>query len=118
MSDSIFDTIKKMLGLDPDYDPFDVELQAYINSALIALKQIGVGTGLIIAGHDETFEDLTDNEALVPLIKHYIYLKVKTVWDVNSLNSNTLSALKEQIVEDEWRIREENEKVIYNETNV
>lgn len=113
MQDSILITIKQMLGLEPDYTPFDTEIIALVNSALITLKQIGIGDGFLITGPDELFEEFVTDSSLVPLIKNYLYLKVRTTWDVNAINSGTLTALKEQIAELEWRIREENEKVIY-----
>lgn len=113
MNESILDSIKKLLGLEPEYTPFDSEIVTYINSALITLKQLGIGGGFMITGAEETYADFLTAPSLLPLIKNYIVLKVKIVWDVNSLNSNTLSAYKEQIAELEWRIREENEQVIY-----
>lgn len=113
MNESVLNTIKQLLGLGPEYTPFDSEIIVYINSALMTLKQLGIGGGFLITNVDATFGDFITAPSLVPMIQNYIFLKVKIVWDANSLNSNTLAAYKEQIAELEWRIREENEKVIY-----
>ena len=39
---SIIDTIKKMLGLSPDYSAFDTDILFFINSAIMDLSQLGV----------------------------------------------------------------------------
>ena len=113
MNDSILNTVKRLLGLAEEYTPFDTEIIVFINSALLTLKQIGVGDGFTINGAEETFADFLTNPALVPLVKNYLFYKVKMVWDVNSMSQNAFTAYKEQLAECEWRIREENEKVIY-----
>ena len=43
MTDSILDTIKKMLGVDSSYDAFDIDIITHINSVFMNLFQIGVG---------------------------------------------------------------------------
>ena len=40
--DSILDTIKKLLGIQPEYTSFDEDIIVGINSAFAALNQIGV----------------------------------------------------------------------------
>ena len=43
MDDSILDSIKIILGVDPEYEAFDSEILMAINSALMALTQLGLG---------------------------------------------------------------------------
>ena len=44
MEYSILNTIKKMLGLDANYTTFDTDIIVHINSALMTLTQLGVGS--------------------------------------------------------------------------
>lgn len=44
MPETILTCIKQMLGLTEDYTPFDRELVMHINSVLMILNQLGVGT--------------------------------------------------------------------------
>ena len=43
MDDSILDTIKQLLGIQYDYTAFDTDIIVHINSAFMALNQLGVG---------------------------------------------------------------------------
>ena len=43
MDDSILDSIKKILGMPPEYDAFDTDLVIHINSVFGILAQLGVG---------------------------------------------------------------------------
>ena len=58
MDKSILTSIKKMLGIDPDYDVFDVDIIIAINSYLMALTQLGLGppSGFSISGAEETWD--------------------------------------------------------------
>ena len=61
--DSILDSIKKMLGLDVSYTPFDVDIMVNINAVFSILNQLGIGeSGFVISGSEETWSDfLGDN---------------------------------------------------------
>lgn len=108
MCDSILNTIKKMLGLEADYTPFDAELVVHINSAIMALRQIGVGpaTGFAIQGSDSVWSDLIGDNTKLEALKSYIYLKVRTVFDPPS-SSIAMDAIQKQIDEYEWRLNVE-----------
>lgn len=106
---SILYSVKKMMGLDPDYTPFDTDLIVHINSVIMVLRQLGVGpqSGYAITGPDETWSDyLGDDESLLEIVKSYIYLKVRTVFDPPS-NSYVMDAIQKQISEYEWRLNVE-----------
>lgn len=107
--ESILYSIKKMMGLDPDYTPFDTDLVLHINSVIMILRQLGIGpqSGYAITGPDETWGDyLGSNEPLLEAVKSYIYLKVRTVFDPPS-NSYVMDAIQKQISEYEWRLNVE-----------
>lgn len=109
MQESILYTIKKMLGLDPDYSAFDVGIIIHINSVIMILRQLGVGPqdGYSITGPDEQWSDyLGDQASLLESVKSYIYLKVRSVFDPPS-NSYVQDAIQKQIAEYEWRLNVE-----------
>ena len=107
--DSILQSIKKLLGLDEDYDAFDDDVMMHINSVLMILTQLGVGpkNGFSITGEEETWEDyLGEDISKLSAVKTYVYLKVKTMFDPTS-SSVVNEATKEILKELEWRLNSE-----------
>lgn len=103
--DSILFTIKKMLGLDDEYTPFDVDVTVNINSAIMTLTQLGVGPkeGFHVSGYAEKWSDFLTNEVMLGGAKTYIYLKVKMLFDPPT-NSFVMEAMKQQAEEIGWRL--------------
>ena len=112
MSESILDTIKNMLGLEKDYNAFDTEIIAYINSALFTLSQLGVGPeeGFSITGSDEVWSDFVENTSKFIAVRTFIKLKVQLLFDPPS-NSFAVDAVNKQIDELIWRLCLEAEEV-------
>lgn len=110
--DSILTSIKKMLGITEEYTQFDPDITLYINSALMTLMQIGVGTpeGFNVVDKNELWTDFL-GEDLKKLggVQSYVYLKVKLIFDPPQ-NSFTIDALKKQADELEWRLNHEADK--------
>lgn len=105
-SESILQSIKKLLGIEPDYTYFDQDLIIHINSVLSILSQIGFGSeeGFFITGDTETWDDLFDeSNPQMQLVKSYIYLKVRLMFDP-PLNSTVINSINAQIAELEWRL--------------
>lgn len=103
--ESILDSIKKMIGVDKDYGAFDVDLIIAINGVFTILNQLGVGPEkeYSIAGPDETWLEFFGVTDAINLVKPYMYLKCKLIFDPPS--SGVLNeALERQIAEYEWRI--------------
>lgn len=106
MPDSILLTIKKMLGLAPDYDAFDIDVLIGINSAIMVLSQVGVGPdkGFVVAGPTETWEDLLGQETIdLESVKMYVYLATKLLFDPPT-SSHVQTAMEESKRELEWRL--------------
>lgn len=103
--DSILTSIKKLLGIDPDYTHFDADLILHINSVFSILNQLGVGpsTGFAIADSYAVWTDFLGESLKLELVKTYVSLKVKLIFDP-PLSSAAMEAVKEQIKELEWRI--------------
>lgn len=104
--DSILNSIKKLIGMDPEYTQFDTDLIVYINSIFAILKQVGVGpeNGFSISDDSATWDEyLPDYDKNFEFVKTYIQQRVKLVFDP-PLTSSVLDAMKETIKELEWRL--------------
>ena len=103
--ESILNTIKKMLGLEADYDAFDTDIIVNINMVFNILLQLGVGPteGFSITGPDEEWSDYIDDMRKLEMVKTYIYLKVKQIFDTGT-SSALNNAIDNQIKELEWRL--------------
>lgn len=102
---TILADVKKMIGPSANYDYFEPELIIHINTALNVLKQLGIGPDegySITADGDDTWEDFLDENVNIEMVKTYVFLKVKTLFDPPS--SGTIAeAYKAAIAEFEWR---------------
>lgn len=105
INSSILLVIKKLLNVPADLDHFDQDLLIHINSALSVVNQLGLGPseGLVIAGPEETWAQLKLDSTKIELVKTYIYLKVKSVFDPPTIGAVSQS-LEKNISEIEWRI--------------
>lgn len=112
MEESILVSIKKMLGLEADYNAFDTDVIIAINSALMVLSQLGGCTqGFSITGYNEKWSDMLGDSKLLETAKLYIYLKTKVAFDPPS-SSFVLSSFENQIKEMEWRLNVQFESVV------
>lgn len=103
--ESILTSIKKMLGITEEYEHFDADLIMHINSAFMILNQLGVGpaNGFRITGEDETWGDFIPADQQLELVKSYMHLKVKLLFDP-PLGSAVIEVMNRQISEFEWRL--------------
>ena len=108
MEESIFESIKSLLGPDASYGVFDQDILIHINTAISVLTQLGVGpaTGFMVTGSDETWQDFIGDDMILQMVKTYIYMKVKMAFDPPA-NSSVLSAYSEACKEYEWRLNVE-----------
>ena len=105
MEESIFKTIKQLLGPDADYDVFDQDVLIFINTAIATLTQLGVGPseGFRVTGESETWSDFIGDRKDIDSVKSYIYMKVRLAFDPPT--SGTVStAYEEACKEYEWRL--------------
>lgn len=115
--ESILDSIKKLLGIESEYDAFDTDVIIHINSVFMVLNQLGVGPKdpFVIRGCDEQWSDFDPNIGLVEAVKSYMYLKIRLLFDPP--NSGVLhEAMERQISEFEWRLNIQAEGGVQNES--
>ena len=104
-AESILTSIKKLLGIAEDYTQFDVDLIIHINTVLSILGQIGVGdeSRYSIVDKSTTWDTLIGYESKLDMVKSYVYLKVKILFDPPQ-SSAVMEAINRTISELEWRI--------------
>ena len=105
MEESILITIKKLLGIAKEYNNFDLDIIAHINTVFMTLNQLGVGPaeGFRIEDDSATWNEYISDPLQFNAIQTYIYLKVKIVFDP-PLSSAVMEANKQTINELEWRL--------------
>lgn len=106
ISESILTSIKKLLGIDENYKHFDADIIMHINSVFSILTQMGVGpsNGFSISGKDDTWSAfITDKPNIFSLVKSYVYMKVRLLFDP-PLSSAAIESINRQISEFEWRL--------------
>jgi len=114
MEDSILKSTKKILGLDADYTPFDLDIITHINAAFSILNQLGVGPEASFFIEDDTsvWADFNVPTNQLNLVKTYVYLKVRILFDPPA-TSYLISAATDQIKEYEWRLNVFREVELY-----
>jgi hypothetical protein len=102
-----------MLGIPSDVVVFDVDVRININSALMALNQLGIGPyeGLFVEDDTTLWSDLLGERKDLEAVKTYIYLKTRLGFDPPA-NSFLVSSFKEQITELEWRLNVQAERTV------
>jgi len=109
MNDSILNTIKQMLGITTTQTEFDTDIIIHINTVINILHQLGIfhseNDGYSITGTSEKWSDYLTDINKLQMVKTYVYLKVKLIFDP-PLNATVISSMKEQIAELEFRLLE------------
>src|SRR5699024_10648602 len=103
--DSILDDIKKMLGLSSDYTVFDKDIIIHINTAIMALQQMGVGVSYAyyVQNARDRWDDFLNGHEDLEAVKTYIYLRVRMAFDPPT-SSAVIDAMSRTMSELEWRL--------------
>ena len=102
--ESILDTVKKLLGIQAEYTNFDEDIIVHINTAFATLNQLGVGPAEGFYVDDKTvFWDEYITTVNMQMIKSYIYLKVRILFDPPT-SSVLMDSMNRSIAELEWRL--------------
>lgn len=106
--DSILNSIKKMLGIDPDNHDFDLDILVNLNSSIFILQQNGIDPkdGFTLTNENQTYEDYLKDEDLnlKDAIAMYLFVRTKTWFDPPS-SSIVMETYKQTANELLWRIR-------------
>lgn len=112
MTESILNTIKKLLGMTPEYLAYDADIIVAINTVFNALYQMGVGpaTPFSISDNTDSWSSFTEHRKTIDMVKTYMFIKVKLIFDP-PLNSSVLESYKQMASEYEWRLHVEDDIV-------
>lgn len=102
---SILDSVKKDLGIMPDYTHFDPDIIMGINTALSILTQLGVGpeSGFSISDNTAEWDDFIPDDPRLEMVKSYVSKKTKQLFDPPNTGplSDAFNKVLEELV---WRI--------------
>lgn len=116
MIESILDSVKHALNLQPDYTPFDQDVILHINSVFSTINQLGVGpdAGFMIEDKTAVWSDFLQGDPRYNNIKTYVYLRVRLLFDPPTIGY-LVTAMQDQIKELEWRINVQREGVAWTD---
>lgn len=102
---SILTSIKKLLGIEEEYEHYDPDIIIHINSVFMILNQLGIGpsTGFTIKDETAMWTDFVEDTTKIEAVKTYVYLKVKLIFDP-PLSSAVMESIKQQLSELEFRL--------------
>lgn len=102
---SILTSTKKVLGIEENYEAFDEDILMHINSVFATLNQLGIGPepGFAIEDKTATWDTFLGADLRLASVKTYMYLRVRLLFDPPA-TSFAIAAMKEQIIETEWRL--------------
>ena len=105
MVDSIFSSVKKVVGLLGDDGSFDEDILLHINSVVSTLRQLGLSipADFYVEDDVQTWRDLLGEYRDLDLVKSYMTMKVRLMFDPPS-SSFGLASMTEMVKEFEWRI--------------
>lgn len=108
--ESILTSIKLLLGITEDYEAFDQQIISHINSVFMVLTQLGVGPpdGFMITSKIDIWNEFISDDKKMQLVKSYMYLKVKMLFDPPS-SSAVIDSTNRMINEFEWRLNSQAE---------
>ena len=103
--ESILTSIKKLLGINEEYEQFDPDIIMHINSVFMILNQLGVGPSESFSIQDSksVWSDFMPSGSNLEAVKSYMHLKVKLMFDPPS-SSAVMDAINRTIAELEWRL--------------
>lgn len=106
MTESILESTKQRLGIPEGVTNFDAEIVPLINLSINTLFQLGLGPSdsYKITGPIETWHDYIGDDKRLEMVKDYIFMKVKLLWDSNTMAGAVIEVYKAQIKELESRI--------------
>lgn len=105
-TESVLQSIKKVLQIPSEYTAFDIDVTMHINSVLSTLYQLGFGATddqFVITDGNDTWANLFTGYKAVNMIQTYIGMRVKQIFDPFQTGFATTS-YDAQIKELEWRI--------------
>lgn len=114
MEESVLLSTKKILGISPSDESFDLDVMTHINSAFSILDQAGMPVDQFLENPDQTWADVYPMQSYeqLSLIKTCVYLQVRLLFDPPATSFH-IAAAQEQIREHIWRLNVRREETEY-----
>lgn len=102
--ESILNSVKKLLGIQPEYKAFDEDIIIHINTVFVILNQLNIGPkgGFFIVDETATWDSYSTSINHT-MVKTFVYLKVRLLFDPPT-NSALIESINGLISELEWRL--------------
>ena len=103
---SILDSVKKVIGMDPSYTAFDIDIVMHINSQFSKLYNLGVGpknAAFEIEDNKAKWSDFLQGKTNINMVKTYVCMAVRLIFDPPP-TSFGIEAVKTEIQEMGWRL--------------
>ncbi len=104
--ESILTSIKKLLGIEEQYEQFDTDIIMCINTVLATLAQLGIGPreGFEIKDKSAAWDELLRGDKRYNLVKSYVHLRVRLLFDP-PLSQAVTEVINKTVSELEWRMQ-------------
>lgn len=111
MIQSILDSIKKSLNIDPAVQAFDEDIMLHINAVFGTLNQLGVGPqeGFRVESATTEWDSYFGGDSNLNEVKTYVFLRVRLLFDPPTM-SFLIASMEKQITELEWRLNTKREE--------
>ena len=103
---SILDSVKKVIGMDPSYTAFDIDIIMHINTQFSKLYNLGVGpknAAFEIEDQNAKWSDFLQGKTNINMAKTYVCMAVRLIFDPPP-TSFGIEAVKTEIQELGWRL--------------
>lgn len=103
---SILDSVKKVIGMDPSYTAFDIDIIMHINTQFSKLYNLGVGpknAAFEIEDKNAKWSDFLQGKTNINMVKTYVCMAVRLIFDPPP-TSFGIEAVKTEIQELGWRL--------------
>lgn len=107
MNESILDSTKAGLGIEPDDTSFDNELIMDINSVLMIFDQLGISKPnptFQVTDNTQTWDEYLLDGVNLAAAKSLMVYRVKLMFDSSTMSSGLMQEINSKIQELEWRL--------------
>jgi hypothetical protein len=102
---SILDSVKKVIGMDPEVEAFDLDILLFVNTSLVDLRRMGIaGNSIQIINRSQLWSDFWPHASGLGMIQTYVYLSAKLAFDPPQMGFN-IASLQERKRELEFQLK-------------
>lgn len=118
MTDSILESVKKLVNIHASDPDFDLDVIIHTNSAIATLTQAGVGptAGFMIEDETATWQDFLGTDPRLNPAKSFVYLLVRLLFDPPTTGPQ-IKSFEERKQEHLWRLNVTMEESIWVNPN-